>query len=255
MRSVVALSLLVAFFVGAAFCFVPKEEVGTLEGELYYSMGIVGEPRLFYSEDHSETCAAEKTIEPIAPTGESVFTCPVGRVTYLFEDRGNDLSASIAEKIPTDGKIDYRGFAFEDRLPSLLEPLTDEEVVFVFEQIVSSATEKVPIDGALTEITFEKDGDALRAFARIGLGLKRLVSKYRISGLPEYAVFSVSMSFHLKDSHISVDSEKTVVCSETIDLPEAVLLFVCNLAFGEKDYKSIFGNAVKNVFVNARIYL
>ena len=253
MRSAVAFALLLPFLVGAVFCSVPKESIGEIEGSLRYSMGLCGETRLFYMDDYNEACA-ENTTAPIVHEGESVFTCAVGGVNYLFDGEGENLSASIAAKIPMEGEIDYRGFAFEDRLPPLLEPLSDDELVYVFARIVSSATEKVPIDGTLTEISFEKDGDVLRAFARVSLGLVRLAEKYRISGLPQYAVFSVSMCFHLKEAHISVDSEKTVVCSETIDLPEAVLLFVCNLAFGEKDYKLIFGNAVKNVFVNARIY-
>lgn len=259
MRSFVAIALLLPFLVGFALCSLPQDRVARVEDELHYSMGIVRERRLFVFGDEScsngiSAPSVDLPIDPYDGEEVSIFTRQTGNAIFLFEKESADLSLSIAAKIPTEGEIDYRAFAFEDRLPVLLAPLTDEEIVYVFARIVSSATERAPIEGSLTEITFEKEEESLRAFARITLGLKGLIDKYRLVGLPEQAVFSVSMTFSLKNSYISVDFNKTSVCCETMDIPEAVLLFGCNLAFGRKDYKALFGNAVKNVFVNARIY-
>ena len=255
MRSIVALALLLPFLIGVVVCFVPQEQIGRMEERLHYSMGVASECRLFSLCEEGNDVVSDAAIEFSEEKTESVFACKAGRETFLFEKDEIDLSASIASKIPTDGEVDYRAFAFEDRLPELLAPLTDDEIVYVFARIVSSAAEKTPIDGSLTEITFEKEECVLRAFARITLGLNRLVETCHIVGLPEYAVFSISMTFCLENSHISVDSDKTTVRCETMDIPEAVLLFGCNLVFGKKDYRELFGNAVKNVFVNARIYL
>ena len=254
MRWVVAVFLIITLAVGIAVSFLPKDRVGRLEGELHYSMGLVGERRLF-SFCEGGDASFSVTSSKNATMDSSVFTSTCASATFCFDPKREDIASAIAEKVPIEGEIDYRGFAFADRIPPLIEPLSDIEVAYVFAQIVSTATAKVPIDGELAEITFDKEGDELRAVARITLGLTRLAEKYRLIGFPSNAAFCVSMQFSLKDSHISVDFDNISVECETMDLPEALLLFGCNLAFGKKDYKELFGNAVKNVFVNARIYL
>ena len=184
---------------------------------------------------------------------EAFFSQKNGRAAFVFDESSSDLSLAISEKLCAAEEVDYRAFAFVDRLPPLCEPLSLAEVAYVFARIVSAATEKVPIDAGLAEIAFTKEDSTLSVCACITLGLDRLSKAYGIAGLPECAVFSASMSFYVENAEISVDLETITVVCETFELPEALLIFACNLAFGKKDYKRIFGEAVRNVLVNARI--
>ena len=184
---------------------------------------------------------------------EGLFSQKSGRVVFVFDEGSSDLSLEISEKLCSSEEVDYRAFAFVDRLPPLSEPLSLAEVAYVFARIVSAATEKVPIDARLSEIAFTKEDSTLSVCACITLGLDRLSKAYGIAGLPDCAVFSASMSFCVENADIFVDLETITVVCETFELPEALLIFACNLAFGKKDYKRIFGEAVRNVLVNARI--
>lgn len=153
-----------------------------------------------------------------------------------------------------DGVPDYKSFAFRDRMQPLAEPLSDDEVAFVFYRIVASCTPAVPIKGTLEEISFERSGAFLSARAVLTLDFKALSEFYSISFLPPSATFVLTVPFEIKNSEISVCSEKIELRSESFLLPKTLLIFGCNAAFGKKDYQSLFGEAVENVFVNAGIY-
>lgn len=255
MKWFITLCLLVSVATGIVGIVTSRSRVSDLEDELRYSMGLAGESRWFsFSEPVRDAVTDPESIQNEPVAGGSIFSRGSGSKTFYIEDLPAELSDSIAKKIPAEGDVDYRGFAFTDRLPPLTSVLSDEELVYVFAQIVSSAGEKVPIDGRLETITFVNNGEYLYAFARIVLDTSGLAEKYGIVGLANVAVFSLSMCFVVKNSYISVDFEKLHVHCETMELPEALLIFGCDLAFGKRDYKKVFEEAIKTVFVNAGIY-
>ena len=254
---VFSILLVVVFSVSV---FLPIERVAELEKSMYYAVGIAGDSR-FYLQKETESIADMLSAGNPSSQDEtdftyegSIFEAEKGAVTFLPKEMSPDLADRITRKLPSDSEITYKDFAFADDFPCLSEPLTDEEVAFVFAQIVAFAYLSFPIKGQLTEISFFKNGDSLRLFSRIEVGLTLLEQARKIEKMPEMITFSASMIMNVKNSYISVNSDNISLHCESVDLPESSLIFGCNLAFGKKDYKSLFAEAVGKVFVNAGIY-
>ena len=254
------MKLSVAFLFLLASCFllayaIPIETISLWEGSLCYSMGLAGERRLPGMQE--ESAVITSTIPAFLPeeSSPSIFGVEEGCFTYSFVGEQKELlTSAIAQKVPVNGAIDYRGFAFTDRLPALSAPLSDEELCYVFAAIVESATLSVPIKGRLEYISMTKKGVSLSAEAKILLDLTDLIRSRRLYWLPESADFTITMAFELKNSEISVIYDKISVRCDNFEIPESLLVFGCNVAFGKKDYRGLFGTAVTNVFTNARIY-
>ena len=245
------LSLAVAI-VGAALS---ASRVAAWEDGQYYSMGIASARRLYAFSDECSLWEESKAIvcsEEKNRRGGSLFS-EGGSLTLRFREEEPDLSESVERKAQNDD-LEYRFFAFSDRLSPLIAPLNEVEVGYVFSRIVSSSTLAVPIEGRLEEITFLKEGSDLTTVARIDLDFSLLKGKYHLEWLPDHALFFLCVPFSVNNSEISVNSEDIFLKCETFDLPEALLIFGCNVAFGKKDYRTLFGEAVKNVFINAGIY-
>ncbi len=251
-----ALSLFVRSYVSDRF-------VARLEEGQVYSLGLASESRLFtFSEKTqeeprivSESLPESKSKEAVQekPKAASVFY-EGGSISMCFEEEYPDLELSVKSKVPIDEELVYRSFAFQGRLPELKETLSDAELCYVFSKIVASCTPAVPLKGKLEQISFEKKEDHLNAYAEIYLDFTGIAKQYHIGWLPEGAHFSISIPFLVKKSEISVISDKIVLICDTFPLPEALLVFGCNMAFGKRDYRTLFGEAVKNVFLNAKIY-
>ncbi len=165
----------------------------------------------------------------------------------------------LEEKIQTnclhyDGVPDYKGFAFRDRMKALDAPLSDDELAYVFFEIVKSYTPDVPIKGNLEEISFVNEKGFLRTKGVITLSFAEIAEKYSICFLPPSATFVLTVPFSIKNSEICVCSEGIELTCESFPLPKALLIFGCNAAFGKKDYQSLFGEALENVFVNGGFF-
>ena len=275
MKRGLMIALIGSLFFGCLGFFLPSVYIERWEESGYYSMGIKGERRLFdFAEETQTAYSLEETYFPGEGKDEadpasdddgegqgedsverekSVFR-EGGTLVQTFETEDRDLAAGVRRKVPIEGEITYRDFAFQGRLPALSAPLTDLELCYVFSEIVASSTLAVPIKGELEKISFVKEEDLLTASAEITLCFTLLAEKYHISWLPDYAHFSLVIPFSVKDSEISVISGRISLRCETFDLPEALLIFGCNMAFGKRDYRTLFGDAVKNVFLNAGIY-
>ena len=252
MRWLIALSLILSILTCVVGYVVPSSRIDQLEKTLRSVDEILEEQTMLFGLSGEDRRGAY-ILDHGEREEEGLFSQKSGRAVFVFDESSSDLSLPISEKLCATEEVDYRAFAFVDRLPPLSEPLSLAEVAYVFARIVSAATEKVPINGKLTEITFVKECSTLSVCACVTLELDHLSEAYGIAGLPECAVFSASMSFCVENADIFVDLETITVICETFELPEALLIFACNLAFGKKDYKRIFGEAVRNVLVNARI--
>lgn len=249
----------IAFLALFASCFllayaIPLETISLWEDSFHFSMGLAGEKRLPGMSE--QVPATTGLISPIssqeAPT--SIFGEEEGSCTFYFDVDQTEIADAIAQKIPTEGPIDYRGFAFMDRLPALSAPLSDRELCFVFAAIVESATLSVPVTGRLEYVSMSKKGESLSTEAKILLDLTDLIRSRSLYWLPESADFTVTLEFEIKNTEISVIYDKISVRCNSFEIPEALLVFGCNVAFGKKDYRVLFGMAVTNVFKNARIY-
>lgn len=282
MKWFTSITMVGVLFTGFFLLCLPSAYVAKLEENGYYSLGLEGELRLFdFSEKgEGEKCTVEAEEICSFPEEEASFLPgeqeegpPFGEEVAgekdhtrhsVFEEGGTlirdsdeedvALAFSVRSKVPIEGELIYRSFAFQDRLPPLTDPLTDQELCFVFAEIVASSTLAVPIKGKLEKISFVKEGENLTASADITLCFSLLAEQYHLSWLPDYAHFSLVVPFVVKNSEISVISNKIVLSCESFALPEALLIFGCNVAFGKRDYRTLFGEAIKNVFLNAGIY-
>ena len=261
MRWMICVMLMIAvpFSVCALQCSCTR--IAHLEDSMEYSMGLAGEARLISdlsegsrSNAFSRASESFELSEGELEVEEDISEEERWKVTVFPQEESNEVSERIAKKIPGDYEYCYKDFAFAEDFPALYSPLTLEEVVYVFAGIVATEVSDVPLRGELEEITFLKTGDVLCAYARVKVFLAQLAAEYHVSGLPETATFSIDMIFSLKNSEISVDYDKISIRCESIELPEALLVFGCNLVFGRKDYKYLLGNAVVKVFANARFY-
>ena len=160
----------------------------------------------------------------------------------------------LAGRMLSGGDFDYKSFAFRDRMTPLSEPLSDDELAFVFSKIVSSRTSSVPIRGLLEELSFRNEGGVLSVRAVVTISFSDLSKAYGISFLPPSATFVLSVPFSVKNADISAYSDKIELSCDAFTLPKALLVFACNAAFGKKDYQTLFGEALENVFVNGGIY-
>lgn len=230
--------------------------VNRFEEGQYYSMGIASEQRLYDFSEKNFPSEGERSKDiAVCAEGEkrgSIFA-DGGSLSMRFDSEENELRLGVESKLSTE-EMDYRSFAFKDRMEPLHDPLEDGELCYVFSRIVSSSTATVPIKGMLEEISFSKEGEKLIAVAEIDLDFSLLKAAYALAWIPEHARFCICIPFFVKESEISVDFDGIILRCESFELPEALLVFGCNAAFGKRDYRTLFGEAVKNVFVNAGIY-
>ena len=134
------------------------------------------------------------------------------------------------------------------------QPLDEDEVSLLFYLLVVFLEPDVPIEGRLVSVCFASDKDCLTVCAEADVDFSRIVKAFKLYFLPEYARFSVSIPFCIKNSEISAYYEGISLRCEQVDMPEVLLSYGCAAAFGERDYKRFFGNAVGNVLKNACFY-
>lgn len=251
MKAISFVAVVMSFFTSILFYVVPYARVAELEEGQFYSMGFASDVRLFAlggeeSVDHSTESLSRESDSSVFHRNGSLFV--------RCEEQDPTLRACVEAKISVEGNIDYKAFAFQGRMPRVVEPLTDLELCYVFSEIVASSTVSVPISGKLEEISFVREGETLLSSARITVSFSRLAERYGLHWLPAAASFFLFVPFSVKSTDISVDFERMYLRCDTFDLPEALLIFGCNAAFGQRDYKTLFGEAVRNVFLNAGIY-
>jgi len=274
--ALVTAGLLLAFiFSAASAC-----DVAALEGSQRYALGIASERRMFEVTDEVSSTLKEEGEDPLSKgesreneeeesvaeacaeedrtlADETSFSVLLSGGFFLMEEGFDDpsLAERVDEKLRWgETESDYRAFAFDDRMQPSDSPLTDEEVAFVIARIVSTYTLAVPIHGVLENISFSREGDDFFARAVIGLRFDELREMYSLSWLPSYAEFTLTVPGEVKESKISVISDKISLKCDSFFLPEALLVFGCNMAFGKRDYKTLFKIAIENVFINAGIY-
>ena len=170
------------------------------------------------------------------------------------EDLERNLNEKLAHSSLSGGVFDYKSFAFRDRMTPLSEPLSDDEIAFVFSKILSFGTSSVPIRGVLEELSFRNESDLLSARAVVTLSFSELAKAYGISFLPPSATFVLSVPFCVKNAEISTYFDEIELSCDSFRMPKALLVFACNATFGKKDYQTLLGEALENVFVNGGIY-
>lgn len=244
-----AFSLAVAIFIST----VPSARIAALEEKQCYSMGLATEERLFTFSESEKEEKEEMISAPEEGTQDSLFIRE-GSLTVREEDLGEELGEGIKRKLGQEEEPDYKAFAFLDRISPASEPLNDLEFCYVVARIISSPDFPVPIDGKMEEISFRREKGVLWASVEATICFSRFAEAYRIEWLPECARFSLCMPLEVKNSEISVDFDKIILRCDSVELPETALYFCCNVAFGKKDYKSLFTRSVSNIFVNAGIY-
>ncbi|GEM_PF-4819576 len=272
MRGLIAAFSAIALAVSLLFWNLSPSFVFSFEEKASLTMGVFSERKYSPLDEGSndrtnETAENEKEAREESAVGQapekqerkaSVFYHD-GAAEYTFLEPMSELFVSnlenkLSDCLHYDGVPDYKSFAFQGRMTPLASPLTDEEVAYVFARIVSSRTSAVPIRCHMEEITFEKSGELLTARAKITVDFRELSNQYKLGFLPNRTAFSLYVPFKVINSEISACLEEVEVRSESFSLPKALLIFGCNVAFGKKDYQSLFGEALENVFVNAGIY-
>jgi len=204
------------------------------------------------NEIEEEKCATtEAALSIFSSGGTYQATSEDGFVPASALQVRESLCAAVTRE---ECKEDFKSFAFTDRMSPLESPLNEEELAYVFSEIISSSTVAVPIRGELVEISFLAEENNLSASARIALSFEELAEKYNLTWLPPSAVFSLQVSFEVREGELIARSDAIELRCETFPLPRTLLLFGCSVAFGKKDYQKLFAQALKNVFVNAGIY-
>ena len=242
----------------------PAAVIEKWEEEQLYSMGIASEKRLFDSSErdeyhrvYSSVFEAEETFvlnqEESQGEEESIFATD-GTLSLRFDDDALNRGNVLRKKISYEEDAQLVAFTYSDPPFVLKERLTDVELCYLFGQIVSSCNLPVPIHGRLEEISIVKKGEEIWLCAEINVFFAELIETYAIDGLPSEELFYLLVHFEVKDSEISADYDKIILCCDSMDLPETLLAYGCRVVFRSKDYKYFLGNALRNVFVNAGIY-
>ena len=242
---------------------IPRSSVKGWEEGGYYSMGIASKQRLYdfaeslqKAEREMDVFSSEETISEAEEREEGTVFTRDGAFTKRFDRPEEEAEAALRleKKVLSEGEIDYRSFAFIDRAPALSAPLTEEEVAWIFYEIILSSSASLPVQGRLADLSFVRKGDRLLVAANISLDLSELSEQSGLSWIPRGATFFVAMGFDVRNTEISVDLDATIVRCESFELPEALLVFGCGAFFGKRDYKTLFGRAVANVFITTGIY-
>ena len=272
---------LIAFFsfaaIGIVLCtlMVPDGFVSDFEKTAVYSFCLLGEREEEEAFSRSERAEKESVIlfDELTPgNGETLSAekketdehptyvlLQGGTFRFVFDSEFSDLFVHCVEnklkdRMRVGNGIDYRNFAFIDRMYPMTEPMSDQEVSYVFYKIVRSCTSQVPIHGVLEEITFLREENQLLVRAVISISFEAIAAHYHLYILPPSATFDIRVPFFIEKSEISADIDKINVSCKEGFLSETLLIFACNAAFGKKDYRALFGGALENVFINAGIY-
>ena len=248
---------LVAFFASIT--------IGIIAFSVFATPALPDTPVFDFSFSTSPSKAQEKEEYPMCRETERKDDCPSsvlsggGIYRKVFDEPfpesfERELEGKLSGCLHYEGAPDYKSFGFRDRMTPLSEPLSDDEVAFVFSKIVSSRTSAVPLSGKLEEISFVNEGGLLTARAVLSFSFSELANAYSIPFLPSSATIVLRAVFDIKNAVISADYDQIELECESFSVPKALLIFGCTIAFGKKDYGKLFGEALENVFVNAGIY-
>ena len=197
------------------------------------------------------------------PLAQEVFELFPSEEIADLSGRSNSSYSFDESAIDEDEEMRSLGFFEKEEVISLATaspkrlvdaPLKQEEVGRLFYLIVALFEAPVPIEGKLEKITFLKQEGRLIVCAEVEVFLSQVLKAAHIDFLPQSAHFFVCVPLTIENSKISADCEKIVLRCESFVLPEGLLCYGCEAAFGVRDYKKFFGEAVGNVLRNAYFY-
>ena len=196
-------------------------------------------------------CNAENVEEPLVFDNEPSdldYLSGAGRVTLKFQEPFDEEKAM--KSIGLENREEVLSFMTNSPLVPI-GPLPSEQVGSLFYLIIAFLNADVSIRGRLDKITFQREKEELFVFAEIDVDLSGIVERFRLSFLPQSARFSVFVPLCIKNSDLSADSEKIKVRCESMDLPESLLCYGCDVVFKQREYKRFFAETVGNVVRNA----
>lgn len=200
---------------------------------------------------------SEQTESPESDCEEEVFDAFRGTSeesrSFVFDERSIDEGEEMLS-LGFSAKEDVISFVTTEPKQTVDAPLCHEEVGRLFYLIVALFEPPVPVEGRLEKITFYKKEEHLLVCAEVNVILSHVLKMAHIDFLPTNARFFVCVPLSVKKSDVSANYEKIVVRCESFVLPEGLLCYGCEAAFGVKDYRKFFGEAVCNVFRNAYFY-
>ena len=168
-----------------------------------------------------------------------------------FKNDGTvDLEKTMAE-LGVKSREEVMSLLGTTPLVSLHLPFASRELALVYYLIVALSKGTVPVDGDLEKISFIARGNELVLFAELFLSFSRFKTESGFYFLPENAEASVSISFCLKNSEISVLCDKIEVYFDGCLLPDVLLSSGCDVALGREGGERFFACAVGNVVRNA----
>lgn len=150
-----------------------------------------------------------------------------------------------------NGETDYKALCFTDRMNKITEyTFTPGEVEYIFSKVVRLSTVAVPVSGVLTKFTLVDNTDTLEITAEINLDLRGIIKKYKLTLLPQFASFTVVVPLGRKNGVINAKNEDITLNCTSFNLPNSMLTFGCNMAFGKADYHKKLGDTVSNILNN-----